>query len=401
MLGRALLLGLLGPAHILAVVERTASVLSSLGIIAIIGTFSFSRQFRNPIHRLIFINAFYSIFDVTATFISLSGPDAGNHSALCQFQGFLMQMFPLADVLWTLAMALDVFLIVYYKYDSRDLRKLEPFYIVTITSLVGIPAGTFLFIHTAAKGPMYASVTLWCSISPNWVLFRIVFFYGPIWLIIFGIMMLYALVGIEIIKQRRILKNLVNDYVTLDTMRTTNSASSNHFVNAVIQRPEPAEINANSQLHSAHLEALQDRKTTPFFSIAKSSTSSSNIHPPPPSSSGDDDDRIIASEYARPPPSSNTHTVPTRSPLSFRQYILMPLMFFVILLAVWVAPTTNRVTTFINPKFSSYPLLLAVGTTGSLRGFWNGVVFITLGMKERKRQKELKRTRRQVYVVMG
>lgn len=68
--------------------------------------------------------------------------------------------FPLADVLWTLAMALDVFLIVYYKYDSRDLRKLEPFYIVTITSLVGIPAGTFLFIHTAAKGPMYASVTV-------------------------------------------------------------------------------------------------------------------------------------------------------------------------------------------------------------------------------------------------
>lgn len=79
--------------HTLALVERCASILSIFGIATIIGTFLFSRQFRNPIHRLVFINAFYNLFDVTATTISLSGPDAGNGSALCQFQGFLMQMY--------------------------------------------------------------------------------------------------------------------------------------------------------------------------------------------------------------------------------------------------------------------------------------------------------------------
>jgi hypothetical protein len=81
-----------GQLHTLALVERCASILSIFGIATIIGTFLFSRQFRNPIHRLVFINAFYNLFDVTATTISLSGPDAGNSSALCQFQGFLMQM---------------------------------------------------------------------------------------------------------------------------------------------------------------------------------------------------------------------------------------------------------------------------------------------------------------------
>jgi len=65
----------------------------------------------------------------------------------------------------------------------------------------------------------------------------------------------------------------------------------------------------------------------------------------------------------------------------------MPMMIFVALLAVWVAPSTNRVWTFVDPSFESYPLLLAVGSTGSLRGFWNGVAFITLGMKARQRQK--------------
>ena len=76
----------------LTIVERCASTLSILGVVTIIGLFSFSRHFRNPIQRIIFINAFYNLFDFIATMISLSGPDAGNSSALCQFQAFCLQM---------------------------------------------------------------------------------------------------------------------------------------------------------------------------------------------------------------------------------------------------------------------------------------------------------------------
>jgi len=65
----------------------------------------------------------------------------------------------------------------------------------------------------------------------------------------------------------------------------------------------------------------------------------------------------------------------------------MPLFFFLALLSVWVAPSTNRLATFVHPGFASYPLLLVVGASGSLRGFWNGLVFLTLGMKSRKRSK--------------
>ncbi|KAF8855790.1 putative cAMP receptor [Acephala macrosclerotiorum] len=342
--------------HILAIVERSASVLSIIGIATIIGTFCFSRQFRNPVHRIIFINAFYNLFDVTATTISLSGPDAGNHSALCQFQGFMMQMFPLADVMWTLAMACDVFLIVFWKYEAGDLRKLEIWYISIITALVFIPATTFLFIRTPEKGPMYGSVTLWCSIAPKWVLFRIVFYYGPIWLMIFIIMVLYALVGIEILKQKHVLKSIG---ITLDTLSSANDAHFNEFHAAVTNAsPQPAHL-AYDRNEKASIPSIEP---TPHLSPS---------------------DSLAISRTPR-----------HKSPVSFRQYILMPLMFFVVLLAVWVAPTTNRVCALINPNFVSYPLLLAVGSTGSLRGFWNGVVFIALGMKERKRQKRLKSSRR-------
>ena len=73
------------PEHLLTleIVERSASALSILGILTIIVTYFSSRYFRNPIDRLILINAFYNTFDVTATMISLSGPAAGNGTALC------------------------------------------------------------------------------------------------------------------------------------------------------------------------------------------------------------------------------------------------------------------------------------------------------------------------------
>jgi hypothetical protein len=57
-------------------------------------------------------------------------------------------------------MAYDVFLIVFYGYDAEDLRRLEAKFVVIITTVAFIPALVFLFIHTAAKGPMYGSETV-------------------------------------------------------------------------------------------------------------------------------------------------------------------------------------------------------------------------------------------------
>lgn len=80
----------------LAIVERAASYLSALGVAAIFATFCSSKQFRTPIHRLIFYNACFNIFDITATMIGVSGPDSvggSGYSVLCQAQGFLIQMY--------------------------------------------------------------------------------------------------------------------------------------------------------------------------------------------------------------------------------------------------------------------------------------------------------------------
>jgi hypothetical protein len=80
------------------------------------------------------------------------------------------------------------------------------------------------------------------------------------------------------------------------------------------------------------------------------------------------------------------YSPPTQRRMSFKQYILMPSLFFLALLATWVTPTINRVSLFISADNHSYPLLLAVSALGSLRGFWNGIIFITMGMKGWKRR---------------
>ncbi|KAK0619186.1 hypothetical protein B0T14DRAFT_430641 [Immersiella caudata] len=327
--------------RILMALTRTASVLSGLGVITIISTFSLSRHFRNPMHRLIFINAFYNAFDVTCTMISVSGPQAGNKSALCQFQGFLNQMFPVADVYWTLVMAIDVYLIVFRCYDTEALRKLEWKYIVGISTLTFIPALVLLLIDTPEKGPMYGSVTIWCAIAPKWVLFRIVIYYVPIWTSIVVIIILYCMVGIEILKRRRALKAI--------------TADSEGFLldDAVLPAEDPG---AASVEHSPSINHTSHGSTDGSILTTKQSLTQLNV--------------------------------PTRSSLSFRQYILMPLFFFLALLTVWVAPSTNRVATFVHPTFGSFPLIVTVGVTGSLRGFWNALVFVSLGMKSWKRRRE-------------
>ncbi len=150
---------------------------------------------------------------------------------------------------------------------------------------------------------------------------------------------LYLIVGIEIAKRRRILRSISDDTVP----------------------PAPAHDSCGNSSHIDDDETIPrsaDESVSPTFTSKYYSASTTRINPTKTSS------------------------------LSFRQYILMPLFFFLAMLLVWVAPSTNRVATFINPSFFSYPLNLVVGVTGSLRGFWNGIVFVVVGMRSWKRRKE-------------
>jgi hypothetical protein len=179
-----------------SVTERICSALSLIGCAFIAITFSFSKAFHKPINRMVFWASMGNVFTNVATLMSRSTL-SNTKSGWCQLQGFLIQMyvntivtisivnlacrFMPADAYWTLAMALNVYLTFYWKYDAADIRNLEKYYILACYGLPFIPAVTYLFIDTQKSGPMYGNATIWCWISNGWDVMRIATFYGPVW----------------------------------------------------------------------------------------------------------------------------------------------------------------------------------------------------------------------------
>ena len=72
--------------------ERLTSALSLLGFFFIVYTYLFCKGFAKPINRLIFYAAWGNLGTVVAGLIANNGINAGQDSALCQFQAFVIQM---------------------------------------------------------------------------------------------------------------------------------------------------------------------------------------------------------------------------------------------------------------------------------------------------------------------
>ncbi|QQK42952.1 CAMP receptor-like protein, putative [Penicillium digitatum] len=188
--------------------ERVCSTVSLAGTFVIVATFIWSPTFRKPINRLVFYASWGNIMANIATIISADGIHYGVDSSLCQFQGFLIQWFMPADALWTFAMACNVYLTFFHKYDSEQLRRLEWKYVLCCYGVPFVPAFAYFFIQTQAQGRIYGSAILWCWISVQWSFLRIAIFYGPVWLIISLTFAIYLRAGTVIYQKRRQLRNL-------------------------------------------------------------------------------------------------------------------------------------------------------------------------------------------------
>lgn len=156
--------------------ERVCSAVSLAATSITIVSFICSGSFRKPFNRLVFYASWGNIMANLATVISREGIHAGRDSPLCQFQAFLIQWwvqstsytmpldwtsmlsrFTPADALWALAMACNVYLTFFRKYDSDQLRRLEWKYCAFCYGLPFIPAFAYFFIHSRAQGKIYGS----------------------------------------------------------------------------------------------------------------------------------------------------------------------------------------------------------------------------------------------------
>lgn len=73
-------------------VETFFSIVSFVSLLSIFASFYIFPAFRKPINRLILYAAIGNMGACIASFISTDGLKAGSDSALCQAQGFMIQL---------------------------------------------------------------------------------------------------------------------------------------------------------------------------------------------------------------------------------------------------------------------------------------------------------------------
>ena len=86
-----------------------------------------------------------------------------------------------ADAFWNLAMAINVYLTLFKKYNAEQLKSLEWKYHCFCYGIPFVNAFILLFIETEGKGKIYGPAVLWCWIAKPWAFLRIVLCYGPAW----------------------------------------------------------------------------------------------------------------------------------------------------------------------------------------------------------------------------
>ncbi|KAE8351761.1 hypothetical protein BDV28DRAFT_149697 [Aspergillus coremiiformis] len=366
--------------YAISVTERVCSAISLTGTMIIVVSFLGSNAFRKPINRLVFYASWGNLMTNIATVISQSGIHMGLNSPLCQFQAFLIQWFMPADALWTFAMACNVYLTFFYKYNSEQLRRLEWKYLLFCYGLPFIPAVVYFFVKTKARGRIYGYAVLWCWVSQTWDWLRLAVFYGPVWFFIVLTLAIYIRTGRIIWERRRQLQQL------------EHLESADSHTRCEREREHTAEHLEGFELRSPErpLERTYTRTATEIHVTSEITRSQHGTYPTieelcnPVSPfynpySVTIEGGFMSRQLSLPwKPVKHSHLEPwsRRRAMSDTNtaawaYTKYAMLFFTALIVTWVPSTINRGYSLAYPHSSNFALNYLSSFVLPLQGFWN------------------------------
>ncbi|KAG5937823.1 hypothetical protein E4U53_008136 [Claviceps sorghi] len=365
----------------ISTIERACSTMSLLGCLFIIVTFCSSTAFHKPINRLVFYASFGNLFTVVGTLMSRSYLDDPD-SVGCQFQATLIQLFMPADAFWTLAMAINVYLTFYFKFDAARLRRMEIPYLIGCYGLPAIPAVAFLFIRSSEGARVYGNATLWCWISQDWDILRIAIFYGPVWVVIFVTFFIYLRAGRTIYEKRKQLRGfhssdrdlMSTNGETVTTTRTTEVTVTTEVVGHV-------GFPLNQMNPRGPIDGPRQDSSGPsgVYSVHITADTGASRH--------DNEDAVLSSRRGQGPasllqqPGRKTGNSTRRRNQELNNaawsYTKVSILFFTAIIITWIPSSANRVFSLIHDKKTSIPLEFMSAFVLPLQGFWNAVIYAT------------------------
>lgn len=393
------------------VIERVCSILSLLGGLFVIISFSVSDAFRQrAINRMVFFATFGNILTNVATLMTTSFTESTN-SFGCQLQGFLIQVFMQGDAFWALAMAINVYLTFYHKFDGRALRKMEIPYFIFCYGVPFITGFTFIFVRQYGERP-YGNAILWCWLSKKWEVYRIATFYAPVWLCIIVATAIYIRAGRDIYKKRQIMNKLGSSGSGGDTLIDMFAPAYNYKTTKVTQTTEiisaPLTANgygANKDLPFPHTPirpaddpAKARAQCSVTVTISAEPTNKRYSQPDNDHSHGGGitgattntitNERTIvhisAGNNPNLPPSGTAANLQAQAQRrrvheahnAVWSYTKCAILFFSVLLITWIPSSGNRVYSILNHGEISKPLFFASAFVLPLQGFWNAIIYV-------------------------
>ncbi|KAI9747759.1 MAG: hypothetical protein M1815_003925 [Lichina confinis] len=321
---------------------RTSSVFSIAGTMFTLGTFLFCRGFNRPINRLVFFASWGNLITDIPALISQAGPRAGSDSALCQTQAFFVQSFCPADVYWTFAMALNVYLVMFRKYSAEQLKRLEWRYFVLC---YGVPVAlglSYCFVRTDSRGRIYGNAVVWCWVTAKWPDLRFGTCYGLIWLSAAGTLAIYLAVGIKVYKAQRELRSLARSVSSV-------SKSGSQAVVAI------KEIDIRVQHDDVLAMDLTDELEANIVHQEASPYRSKRSH------------SVVISGGKKSAESAQTDAAVAYAKIAF--------LFFLSLIITWGVPSINRIHQTAFPTRPNFALNFLACLVLPLQGLWNGIIY--------------------------
>ncbi|KAK4044351.1 hypothetical protein C8A01DRAFT_31404 [Parachaetomium inaequale] len=393
----------------LQIIERVGASVSLVGVCLIFIAYGLFPRVRTVPNTFIFFASIANVGASIACLIGYSGILAGDPSALCQAQAFLLEMFMQSDPWWSFAMAVNVYMVFFMSYPPNNFHNHLWLYCLICFGIPALPA--FICLLYAPNGKrIYGNATLWCWIDDSYNPLRIFTYYLPIWMCILLSTVIYVAVGYHVFHQRNQLRNLTlsNQARDIYDVELRDSEKEQHSYGTVTTE---VQVTAESS-------GSQTPPSTPAGSIAPVLHKPAAVAAHAPWASPDDDGDDVEQSISPTTPahitsSHNTTSKPftttsttisstrpreankkrtgiltalgntwrklarklaTLDPIKLA-YLRTSFVFAISILVTWTPSSINRVYSLVYPARTSYPLNLAGAVVLPLQGLWNAIIF--------------------------
>ncbi|EQK98929.1 hypothetical protein G6O67_000585 [Ophiocordyceps sinensis] len=377
---------------VLVALERLGGSISLIALMFIFLAYALIRQVRNVQNTFIVFASVSNVGASIASIIALDGLHAGKGSALCQTQAFLFEMFMQSDPWWSLAMAINVFLVFYFRTSPDSFRRWLWLYCLICYGGPFVISMTLLLIKSP-RGPVYGQATIWCWVDDKWDGVRIYTYYMLIWICIAGSFVCYLLVGYHVFRSRNRLRSFpgsksreAGHYERSnpgDGNRREGSYGTVTTEVRVVHTSASAAVKPLLEPKKAHLpttgQVSFDGATSPETQNAPAAQYYSTVTSAAPRRARFTSPLVRVVRSIRRVASKFVIDDPVK-----RAYLRTSLLFALSVLVTWIPSSLNRIHGWLDGS-SPYEYHVATAAVLPLQGLWNFLIFFITSWRVVKR----------------